>query len=115
MKLWKSIFILLGIIPFGFIFSLLTFYFHAGYILGRLPIYDKPDPKFLSIYNLYAPWIDITGEVWLISLFIWLFIMVIYLIINRKSTSWKLLLYSSIGYIIAILLFLSGIMEWYSD
>jgi hypothetical protein len=115
MKNWKITFIILGLIPYGFIISLLTFYFHAGIFLGRLPSYNQPDPKELSFYSSYYPFIQTTLEISLLTIFIWTAVSITYLILNRKSVVWRPVIHSSVGQAIAIVLFYSEIMNWYLD
>ncbi len=115
MKSWKILFYILGLIPLGFIISLLSFYFHAGRILGNLPRYNQPDPKELEIYSEYSPYIDLSGEVWIYSLLMWIISTILYLILKRRQISWTPVIVSTFGQACAIVLFLSGIMEWYAD
>ncbi|HET6559636.1 MAG TPA: hypothetical protein VFG54_20090 [Prolixibacteraceae bacterium] len=115
MKYWKISFYGLGVIPFGFIISLLTFYFQAGRILGYLPRYNLPDPKELALYSVYSPIIDLTGLIWVYSLALWLIAISVYLIVKKEQINWRSIFISTIGHIAAISLFFSGIMEWYAD
>ena len=112
---WKIGFVINGLIPFGFIISLLTFYFHAAKILGRLPVYNLPDPKELDIYNQYSEIIYSLSAIWIISFLVLLIMTILFWIIKRKTTDWKLIGLSSIGHLFAILLLFSGIMEWFVD
>ena len=114
-KRWKAFLWILGILPIGFISSILTFYFHAGQILGRLPHYNMPDPKELSIYADYSPFINFGLGIWLISFPIWLIFIIAYLIIQRKSINWLPIIIGGIIQIIAIRILFSGIIEWYAD
>ncbi|MBX3163066.1 MAG: hypothetical protein KF900_01180 [Bacteroidetes bacterium] len=119
MKTWKIIFYILGIIPCTFIISLLTFYFHAGLILGYLPSFSHPDPKELSIYKDYSPFVDWTGSMWLFSFIVWLFVTIAYIIkiriIDRNKIEWTSIIISGIGHFFGILLMFSEINEWYWD
>lgn|GEM_PF-4039744 len=115
MKGWKTTFIILGLIPYGFIISLLSFYFHAGRVLGRLPCYNQPDPKELSFYSGYHLFIQATGNIWLFTLLIWIPLMVMYLVLNRKSLVWQPVIFSSAGQLIALTLLFSEIANWYFD
>jgi len=115
MSYWKITLLTLGIIPFGFIVSLLAFYFHAARVLGHPPSYNHPDPKSLSIYAAYAPWVDLAANLWFYSFFFWLAAIVFYFIRYRKNISWKPVCFSAFGQFVAILLFLSRIFEWYID
>ena len=111
----KTGFVINGLIPFGFIFFLMTFYFHAAAILGSFPVYNQPDPKKLDIYYDYIGLITISGNIWVYSLLIFLLMIVLVLISKRRKTDWRLIGLSSIGHIIAILLLFSGIVEWFAD
>jgi hypothetical protein len=115
MKNWKTYFYILGSIPLIFSISLLTFYFHAGLILGRLPRYNQPDPKELEIYFDYHPIINLTFIIWIYSFIIWLILTVVYLIAKRKQILWKPIIISALGQVYGISLFLSEIMVWYAD
>ena len=106
---------LLGLMPFGFALSLSAFYIHATNILGYFPRYNQPDPKELDIYICYEPVISLAGNLWICSVPIWLFLIAGYLIISRKNINWTPFVFSLIGQCCAILLFLSGIMEWFAD
>lgn len=115
MKSWKTYFYVLVTFPLIFSISLLTFYFHAGLILGRLPSYNQPDPKELGIYFYYHPIINLTGNIWILSFIIWLLSTVVYLIWKREKINWKPVIISILGQVWAILIVLSGIIEWYAD
>jgi hypothetical protein len=115
MKYLKIVYFILGILPFGFIISLLTFYFHAGNILGRLPSYNHPDPKDFSIYLSYSPLINLTLEVCVYSFFPWLVLILVDSVLYWKNISWRLLLGDSLGYGIILFLLFSGIIDWYMD
>ena len=115
MKIWKTIFYFLGVIPWTFIVSLMTFYFKAGQVLGHAPKYSNPDPKELDIYKYYAPYINWTAGIWLCSIVVWFILTIIYLIIMRKRIEWTPIIISGTGQFFAILLLLSGIFEWYID
>jgi len=115
MKIWKSLFYFLAIIPLTFIVSLMTFYFKAGKVLGHAPSYNNPDPKELDIYKAYAPYVDWTADVWLCSLLVWFALTIIYLITMRRRIEWTPLIISGTGQIFGVLLLLSGIFEWYID
>jgi hypothetical protein len=112
---WKIGFVTNGLMPFGFIISLMTFYFHAYRILGRFPSYNQPDPKELDIYKHYSGFIYSFGSVWIISFLALIVMVIIFLVIKPKKADWRLIGLSSIGHFIAIMLFLSGIMEWFAD
>jgi hypothetical protein len=115
MKYWKFIIITLGLIPVGFITSLLAFYFHAGQLLGRLPIANMDDPANFPIYSTYHPLINVTGNLWLFSFIAWTIVVGLYLFLQRSNISWRPVFFSAVGQGLAILLFLSKISEWYAD
>lgn len=115
MKNWKITFYILGLSPWAFIISLMSFYIHARIILGYFPHYNFPDPKILEIYSYYSPFILWTFGIWAISLIIWILLTSIYFIIKRKNIQWKLVIISVLGYILGILLFFSNIMIWFVD
>lgn len=115
MKHWKIALYGLGIIPFVFFISLLSFYLHAGWILGYLPKYNLPDPKELALYSVYSPIIDLTGLIWIYSLALWFLLITVYLTVKKEQINWRPIIISTIGNIAAISLFFSKIVEWYAD
>ncbi|MES2617300.1 MAG: hypothetical protein V4613_05445 [Bacteroidota bacterium] len=115
MKIWKIIFYTLGVIPWSFIVTLMSFYYEAGNILGHAPTYDNPDPGELSIYKNYAPYIDFTAEVWLYSLILWIILCIVYIIAKRKEIQWTPIVISGIGQFWGIRLLFSDIFVWYID
>ena len=115
MRNWKVIFYILGTIPWTFIVSLLAFYFNAEKVLGYFPRYAYPDPKSLSIYEDYSPFINWTIGIWIISFLAWLLLVIVYIALKRNNTKWKLIIVSGIGHSCGILLFLSEITNWYLD
>jgi hypothetical protein len=115
MKYWKYIVIALGLIPFSFIISLLTLYFHAGQLLGHLPIANSDDPKNSPIYLMYEPLIDVTGNIWIFSFIAWTVVVGLYLALCPEDDSKRLIIFSAIGHVLAIILFCSKINEWYMD
>ena len=112
---WKIGFIINGLIPFGFVISLMTFYFHASIILGRFPKYNQPDPKELDIYTHYSGLISNCGNFWIYSLLVLIVMVIAYWIIKGKRINWKLIGLSSVGHLIAIILLFSAITEWFAD
>ena len=115
MKPWKTLFYGLGIIPYVFVLSVMTFYLHAGWMLGQLPRYDHPDPQELGIYSWYSPVIDITSEIWLFSLLAWLIAVIVYVNIRKRKAKWSPVIFSAAGQVTALLLLVSWIMTWYMD
>lgn len=115
MKLCNLLFYGLALISLIFIISLLSFYFHAAYVLGKFPSYGQPDPKELSFYVYYAPIIHLTLNTWLLSFIPWFIYTTVYVIAKRKQISWQPLIISALCHIGAIAIFLSGISEWFAD
>ena len=115
MKIWRIIFYILAVIPWTFIASLLTFYLTANHVLGYPPTYNNPDPGKLSIYKVYAPYVDWTANIWLYSLVAWFILTIIYLITMRKRIEWLPPFVSGTGQYFGILLLFSRIFEWYID
>ena len=115
MKIWRPILIILGLIPFGFIISLLSFYLHAGQLLGRLPRANSNHPQLFSIYSTYQPLVELTGELWIYSFIAWIFLVAIYLFRYRKDASLGHVIFSAIGQGLAVILFCSEICVWYAD
>ena len=115
MKIWKTTFYMLAIIPWTFIGPLLAFYIHAGQVLGHSPTYNQPDPKELAIYADYEPFVHWTATVWLYTFMCWMLLAVIYLVAERKNIVWAPVIVSGVGQLAAVFLLLSGIFEWYID
>jgi hypothetical protein len=114
MTVWKIFFYILGILPWTFMVSLMTFYIKAGQILGHSPIYNYPDPSELHIYKEYSPYVNLTSEIWLYSLVGWFVFTIIYFIV-RKRIELTPIIISGIGQLLGILFIFSGIFEWYVD
>jgi len=108
---WKISFLIHALLPFGFIFSLVIFYFHATAILGYCPKYNNPDPKNLNFYNAYSFLIDITVGLWMVSFVMTIPLILAYFIIKRKKSNWKLICFSLSSQTIALLLFFSNILQ----
>jgi hypothetical protein len=115
MKTWNTLWITLAIMPWLFVISLMTFYFHAGKILGHAPTYNNPDPKELAIYANYEPFVNSFATAWLFAFPIWLVLVIFYLISNRKHLQWKMVAIGATSHFFAICLLFSGIFEWYID
>lgn len=115
MTRWKIVFYVMGVLPWGFIVSLLSFYIRAKEILGYAPRYNQPDPGNLDIYSHYAPYIDFTMGIWLYSFIAWILLTIVYLIAQRKQLQLMPVIVSLFGQICAVMLVVSGIFEWYVD
>jgi hypothetical protein len=115
MKYWKNSIIILGVTPLLWAIFLLIFYFHASIDLGYLPSYSSPDPKYLSFYSFYAPIINFFGALWAYSFLIWLPLLIIHIVIKRRKSLWRHILYSVFAQAIGVTLFCSNILEWFID
>jgi len=115
MKTWKFLLLFLGLLPWTFTISLLAFFFHAGNILGHAPSYGNPDPKELAIYSDYEPFIHISATAWLYSFLLWLSIVILYLVSNKKTIRWPFVMVGIISQFFAVCMLFSGIFEWYVD
>ncbi len=114
-RYWKYLFYVLGIIPLGYITSLLSFYIYSRIKLGYLPRYNFPDPKTNENYQEFLPVITITGNIWVVSLPVWIILIVVYLIMNRKHINRRPVIISSITQVCALGFLFSGIVEWFAD
>ncbi|MBA5629771.1 hypothetical protein [Moheibacter lacus] len=115
MKNWNRIFYGLGILPWVALIPLLTFYFHAAIILRRLPSYNYPDPKDLDFYESYRKIIDPTSDLWGYSFLLWIILLIIYSILQRKKFNWKPIIFSGFGHLMVIFQFFNGVIGWYID
>ena len=115
MKYLRIIFWILGIPPLGFSFSILTFYIHAGKILGQSPYYNQPDPKEIDVYTTYSPLVDWTATIWLLSFPIWLGLLILHVVLKKKGNNWRPILITGSSQILAILMLFSKVFEWYID
>ncbi|NJX16519.1 hypothetical protein [Tamlana crocina] len=115
MKYLKRIIYLVTIPAIGFSITLLTFYFHAGIVLGKLPKYNQPDPKTLEFYENYEMLISFFGNLWVITALLWLLLALIYLFKNRKNIFWKPIVISAFAQGLAIAILFSEITEWFAD
>ncbi len=113
MNIRKNLFYLLGIIPWIYFLSILSLYFHAAFILGRLPSYKNPRPGQLPIYAVYTPFINGALIIWLLSLLLWFGLANGYIMLKRKNLDLKPIGFSFIGQSAALILFLSPISQWY--
>jgi hypothetical protein len=104
-----------GISSLGYICSILTFYFHARSIVGHFPTYGYPDPKELHIYDAYDKFISPAFGIWVICFLSWILLTICYVVISKKNLTTKHILFSAAGHMVAILITLSQIFEWYVD
>lgn len=116
MKISKILLYSLGAFPLTFVVSLMSFYLHAKHELGYAPTPGEPDPKELSIYIDYYPFIHWTGTIWLFSFLVWVTIIMVYLAkYGRKTATFASVIFSCIGQFCGIGLLLTDIIIWYWD
>lgn len=115
MKHLKTVIIVLGFIPYLYVIFLFAFYFHAGYILGHLPIPSLDDPKNLSMCDFYYPKVLFFGNVWIYSIVPLMIMISIYNFFSENDIYGKILVFIIIGNFIAFSLFLSEISTWFAD
>ena len=87
MKNWKITFYLFAVSPVLYVVSLFTFNFHSAIQLGFFPSYSQPDPKEIEVYEIYQPIILTFGNIWLVSLLIWIPLVLIYWLIYLKKNN----------------------------
>jgi hypothetical protein len=116
-KILGRIMLALAVPAYGSVIALMAFYVHATIILGYAPRYNMPDPKELAIYPFYSPIVGLMESLWILSFLISLLLLPVQLFLTRhdKLSSFPFLEISAWGHIIALLLFFSGISEWYAD
>ncbi|MBC7494765.1 MAG: hypothetical protein H7221_07135 [Flavobacterium sp.] len=114
-KFFKNLIYFLGILPLSFIVSLLGFYFHAGIVLGHLPISSINDPKNFIFYEYYAYPIlfSFTGSVF--SFLAWILVSIFYSKTNKENLDLKPIIITLSLFIFCVILFLSKITEWFGD
>ena len=114
-KFLKNIIYFLGIFPLSFIFSLLGFYFHAGIVLGHLPISSLNDPKNFTFYEYYAYLIIFSFTATLFSFLVWILISIYYSKRNIENLDLKPIIITFSLFILCLILFFSKITEWFGD
>lgn len=115
MKIWKIAFNIIGILPLFFILSILTFYFHTAHRVGHLPTYGNPDPKYTGLYNHYSPLIHFTFLVWILSVLPWIIMLLVHFFKKDKEQLQNIKGWGAIFHLIAFIILLSTIFEWYVD
>ena len=115
MKWLKKLIYFLSSFALVFSVSILVFYFHASRIVGHLPTYGNPDPKQLEIYQNYSPTLNLTLSIWFYSFLVWLILLIIYIVKNRKELNYKPIIITLVVQIIPFIIFFSTIFEWYVD
>ena len=114
-KFDKVVFSLSAIIPWTLLVSVTVFYLHASFILGYNPTFANPDPKDLKIYSFYGVIINTFLFIWVLTFFIWLIALVIFLQNNSWIEYKHKLITIIVGHTFCIILFFTPIMDWYLD
>lgn len=115
MKYWWITLLILGLFPYTFIISLLAFYYRAIDFLGYYPSYGHPDPKELAIYDDYNIVINLSFIAWISTIVIWLILVGVYVVKNRKNLNLTPVIVTYIGQQTAVILLFSTIFDWYID
>ena len=116
MRYLRAAVIILGLLPVGFIVPLLSFYFHACWELGCRPSYDNPDPKVVSGYTAYSPVVFNAFVIWFYTFLPWLIATATYSTLNWKSQkNWAFVKISVFTQLVCLMMFLTGIVEWFMD
>lgn len=115
MKWLKRIIWLLGIPPLAFAITILTFYFHVAIQDGHLPTYNNPDPKYTGLYVYYATIIETSLTLWFYTFLVWLVIIIVYLFKNKDNYTNKPVVATIIFQVMAILVCMSEVLEWFVD
>lgn len=111
----KNAIITWGYMPYFFVFSLLLFYFHTAFLLGKLPQPSIDDPKNFEIYQFYESIIIISASIVIYTFVIWMFLSIYF---DRKyyfkfHKIHFILIF--LGYLFSGMLFFSKIMTWFAD
>ena len=115
MVFWRSSILALGILPYGFLLSLVVFYVHAALGLGEFLSYQRADTN-LPEYAVYSSVISIMALAWLFSFFAWAFVTGLYLYPEGKNPMcWRTIGLSMIGHALALLFFFLEINGLYLD
>ena len=114
-KFLKNVIYFLGIFPLSFILSLLGFYFHAGIVLGHLPISSLNDPKNFTFYDYYAYAILFSFTATIFSFLAWILISIYYSKRSKENLDLKPIIISLSLFIFCVILFFSKITEWFGD
>ncbi len=115
MKWIKNTIYFLSSFALIFSVSILVFYIHASRIVGHLPTYGNPDPKELEIYQSYSPILNFTLSIWFYSFLVWLILLIIYIVKNRKKLNYEPIIITLIVQSIPFIILFSTIFEWYVD
>lgn len=114
--LQRIIFFISAVSPYGFVIALLSIYFHFRIVFGYFPVYgDRDQPQQFSFYPYYDSIIEYSFLIELGALPILISFILIKIFLPEKLIKWRTILLGSVGHIIVLLLFFSGIFEWYLD
>lgn len=114
MRLTRSLFFC-ALPPALFCLLLLAFYGHARILLGRFPNYDNPDPKELSAYSFYAPFIYGVLLLSFCSFVSWLIIISQWLYVKKRRIDYFLITAGMACYPAALAEIHSPIGDWFFD
>lgn len=114
-NLLSQIIFLLGLVPFGFIISIMIFYLATYDAVGYTPSYNHPDPNSLSWAEPFQSTVADWGGLWIMSLIAWIVMCIITAFITRKNLLWKPIVITLTGHLIAIWILLGPIGEWFAD
>ena len=110
-NLWNIIFNIFGFFPLVFIISLFTFYINAGLVNGFSSI-SSIRPDNLNFYNFYEGIILYSYIFSFFSSFAWVITVLIYRAKNHEVIVSKPVIFTSVLYIIFIIIASSKIMEF---
>ena len=102
-------------IPWIFVISILTFFIHAGIILGRMPDVGNPEPWSLSFYGVYSILINVFFLIWITTFLFWVIVFIIFLQHNRTGDYKRPILLILTGHFVAFIILFSHIFTWYAD
>jgi hypothetical protein len=112
---WKFVLSVFALAPFLHTLFLFAFYLHSTIELGYFPKYDNPDPKQMQFYDVYEPIIIASGNIWLMSIILWIPLVLIYWIKFKNKTNWKPVIFALFSFLLAIISIFTSITEWFAD
>jgi hypothetical protein len=112
---WKFIFRALGISPLVFSVALLIFYLNTWLLIDHPPSYDMPDPKSVGVYFLYFPLVFISMFASMVTVPFSLVLLLIYLIVHQRRSSWQLVTYVLLVNATAVFISQTEMLNWFLD
>jgi hypothetical protein len=113
MKFLNSAIYILGAIPALYTFSLFTYYLYLEKIVGH--IFHNSQPVPFDNQNILVDMIMRFGLAWIFTIIIWLVLSVTLIILTRKNSMWRPILITLLCHLAAILISISGILDWLID